>query len=844
MIEDKGSKKIVLPPFLLRRLEAFRVTKGEHATYVVRDKLHGTTTDFEPWQFFILEVLPGCETLETLQNVFRERFDREITRKDVEQFLGSLADRRMLDTAAAQHPLLAKYTKIGFIVEDGKAVPKSFAEAASRTAAAGSAAAGGAAAAAAPPASGSALSPAANAPAFSGSAEAASKGGGGGTGSVEPPLGMDWPDPKIKLFLFDPRPVLKWLAPALRPLWRIIYLTPLLLFMALYVGLYKDFDLIYDDTAALEGNFSLVAHLIFAWLTVHFLSSMSAAITATNYKVSVEKVGFYPTFGFMPRWCLKMTGANQLTRKQIMWTHAAPLITRLVLLSGGILLWYNTRGTHVKLSQIGLLLMFTCTVGLTLEAGNPLLKAHAYYILCAYLNEPRLRAKAFVAIFNRLRGNVYQAYDRKVLAIYGLCTLLWIAIVTLVIAHMLATYLVGDLHLNGSAIILISAFVGWMAWLTYRGLKKFGEDFDRKLQFDRWRARALPATAADAEEGELRTKKVSQWKVALGVCLLICLFLPYHYEPAGEFVIFPVMKEDLTTDTPGVIDEVFFDGGEFVKKGTVLARLAHENYESKFRTLTAQMEEQKHTIANLMTLPKPEAVQLAETQLQIAREREPYSRAKVERLLPLWKAGAVTQEEYETNVKEHAVDVQQVAEKIANLALVKTGPTADEIAAAQAKLDALSAERDGVQAKLDRTFIRMPFDGNILTLHLKDRINSYLDAGKPFASVESTGYVNAQVQVRESDLQFVRIGMKARAHATSYFFDDFNGKVIQIDRNVTDSKVGTWVNVIVQFENKDGRLHTGATGEAKIGPVTLPVWQAFTLSMEHFFLVDIWGWLP
>ena len=236
-----------------------------------------------------------------------------------------------------------------------------------------------------------------------------------------------------------------------------------------------------------------MAHLIFAWLTVHFLGTLSAAVVATNYKVSVEKIGFYPTFGFMPRWCLKMTGANLLTRRQMMWTHSAPLFTRVVLLSLGVLVWYNTRNTHVKLSQIGLLTMFTCMVGLTLEAGNPLLKAHAYYILCAYLNEPHLRAKAFLALWNRLRGNVYQAYDRKVLAIYGLCTLTWIALVTLVIAHMLGKYLFGNLHLNGSAIIIICVFVGWMTWLTYKGLKKFGEDFDRQLQFDRWRSRALPS---------------------------------------------------------------------------------------------------------------------------------------------------------------------------------------------------------------------------------------------------------------------------------------------------------------------------------------------------------------
>jgi putative peptide zinc metalloprotease protein len=683
-------------------------------------------------------------------------------------------------------------------------------------------------------------------PAFGASssrAEPSSSGAEGAAQPGEPPFGMDWPDPKFKILLFDPRPMLKWLAPALKPLWRVLYLTPLLLYMALYVGLYREFDLIVEDlTAILDNKFSLLTHLIFAWLTVHLVSSIAVAVVATNYKVPVEKVGLCLIFGFMPRWCLEMNGANLMTRRQLMWTHAAPLFARLVLLSLGILVWYKARGVHETLSQSCLLIVFLCTVGLLLQAGNPLLKAHAYYILCAYLNEPHLRGKAFLSIWNKLRGNVYQHYDRKALTVYGLCTMLWIFVTTLVIAHLLATYLIGDLRLNGSGIVIVCGFVAWMTWLTFRGLKKFGEEFDRKLQFDRWRARALPVS--DIVEGEVKSKRIKHWKMALAICLLLSLFLPYRYESAGEFVVFPVLRNDLTTDTPGVIREVFFDGGEFVKKGTVLARLADDNYLAAYNTVTAQLEEQRQVIANLKGLPKAEAVQLAAAQLKIARMREPYSRAKVNRLRPLAQAGAVTQEEFEASLKEHVLDLEQVAEKEANLKLVKAGPTAEEISAAEAKLAALVADRDGVQAKLDRTYIRMPFDGNILTLHLKNRVNSYLEIGKPFAAVESTGYVNAQVQIREADLQFVRIGMEARARATSHFFDEFKGRVVQIDRNVTSSRAGSWINVIVRFENEDGRLHTGATGEAKIGPVTLPVWQAFTLSLEHFILVDLWSWLP
>ena len=50
--------------------------------------------------------------------------------------------------------------------------------------------------------------------------------------------------------------------------------------------------------------------------------------------------------------------------------------------------------------------------------------------------------------------------------------------------------------------------------------------------------------------------------------------------------------------------------------------------------------------------------------------------------------------------------------------------------------------------------------------------------------------------------------------------------------------------MIALYDNADGRLKTGMSGQAKLGSVSLPVWQAFTLSIERFFLVTVWSWFP
>ena len=301
----------------------------------------------------------------------------------------------------------------------------------------------------------------------------------------------------------------------------------------------------------------------------------------------------------------------------------------------------------------------------------------------------------------------------------------------------------------------------------------------------------------------------------------------------------------LSTDTPGLIEAVFFEGGESVKQGTVLAQLSHADYAAQIKVLDAKIDEQAAILRNLETLPRPEEVKLAQEALEVQRTREAFSREKVPRLEKMYKAGAVSFEEYDNARKEYLTDAQQVVQKQAELALVKAPVTASQIEAAEAKLASLKEERATYEAKLERTVLRMPFDGNILTLHLKDKINSYLEKGAPFAALEYTGVVTAEVDVPEPDIEFVKLGATVRLRPTSYYDDkEFDGTVTTIDRNVTTKSTGNVIKVIATIENRAGQLKTGMTGRAKIEGVTMPVWQAFTRSVARFFKITVWSWIP
>ncbi len=282
-----------------------------------------------------------------------------------------------------------------------------------------------------------------------------------------------------------------------------------------------------------------------------------------------------------------------------------------------------------------------------------------------------------------------------------------------------------------------------------------------------------------------------------------------------------------------------------MKQGTVLATLAHDDYLAEIKVLKAQIEEQKAVVDNLKTLPKPEEVKLAEQQLEVQRAQEAYSREKEPRMEKMYRLGAVSFEEYDTARKDHLVDIQQTLQKQAELALVKVPVTADQIAAAEAKLVSLREQLASYEAKVVRTSLKMPFDGNILTLHLQDKTNSYLEKGAPFASLEYTGVVTAQIEVAEADINKVKIGATVRARAVSYFDDkEFPGKVTLIDRNVTVKPTGNVIMVIATIDNRDGLLKTGMAGQAKVDGITMPVWRAYSLAIIRFVEIQMWSWLP
>ena len=835
-------QKVALPAYLPQRMQAFRIGSGDRQSYVVRDKLLGKSYDFEPWQFFTLEVLPGCEEQAKLASVFEDRFGYPLPIADLQAFFASLADANLLDEQAKKHPLLAQFATKTYEIEDGRAKVKSFraaVENASRTS----------------PPNESGEYPKRNpgpAPAPLGEAKGATRSSASPTGKpieadtelpagVQDAVGLDPRAVRAMWVLFNPTPLLRVLTPLLTPFKVAVYFLPLVALAAVFVAVqYR--HLIEEDMVRLLAGMSFFEHAAISMVTLNLLVTFTSALLAFKYRATVSGIGIVILLSFLPRFAPRIGHVEQLARNERMWLHAGPLLVRITVFSFSVLTWYATRHNNGLAPQVALVLGSISLFGLLISA-NPLIKSSGYYLLAAFTNEPHLRGRAFRTVLNRLKGNTYRQSDDTIFATYAILSVVFMAVVALAAAALVGTAF-AQLHLGGTGLVLMAVIAFVLLQRLRRYFAQIEAAYERSLQFDRWRKRTLPAEVTDeAVEPEKKTFASFFWRAA-ALCVFAVMFLPYSYTPGGSFIAYPMLQQTITSDASGVIREVYFDGGEFVKQGTVIARLDTADQQAQVDVLTAKMAEQQAVIDELKSRPRREDVELAERALEVEEARVAFSKAQVARAHIMYDKGAISLEELEDARREYEVDLLQVEERRAALQVAKMGAPRDEIQAAIAKLESLRTERDAHTEKVQRTALIMPFDGTLLDLRLKEKGNAYYNRGDTLATVEQTGQVTIEIEVPEPDMEYVRLGAIVRARPTAYSTQLFEGKVDKIDSVVTEKPFGNVVKVIAVIDNPDGRIKNGMSGYAKIDGPSLPVWQAFSQAVMRFVNVQVWSWVP
>ena len=653
----------------------------------------------------------------------------------------------------------------------------------------------------------------------------------------------------------DPGRLFLSLAHWMYPLRKLVYVLPALVLLGLG-SILGNSDVFMEEVVALRDRLNLFQHLIFSMLTVNLLTQVGRGMVCQYVGADVSAFGIRLLLGVIPRFGIQTHDIYKLGKAEQLWTHATPVLIRLGIFGLASCLWLMSRGRGTELSTLCLLLTIASLTSFILTI-NPLIKANGYLLLSAWLEIPGLREKANRALIERFSGGNPQRRNEEenqfALQAYAVASMIFVVAAGMLLITITARWL--EFSYKGTGVALFLVTLGYLVYYFRQNIvakrrrrshrisviqkrleRRHGEAAAK--QFERQVARVMTKKTFDP-------RKIWNWKSGIVLLILaVIASLPYPYETGGAVSVMPKQRQEIFAEIEGTVQEVFFNGGEAVVAGTVLARQMSADERNNLVTNEAAIREQQAKLDQLLNSPTVEELQLAIQRLDTARTEARFKRESADRLLPLSESGDISVDSYEEARRKADVSQMEALEAEANLAKVKAGPHPQEIDAARFELERLTEQRRYYQDKVDMTELVMPFDGRIVTRNLDFMRGNYLDEGDLFAVVENDETVIVEVEVPESDIADVEVGARVKVKVWAYSGETFVGAVKEISPAVEDDREYRVVVVTTEVPNPDGLLRSGMTGFAKVESGTKPVIVAFTRMFVRFFLIKIWSWLP
>jgi HlyD family secretion protein len=230
----------------------------------------------------------------------------------------------------------------------------------------------------------------------------------------------------------------------------------------------------------------------------------------------------------------------------------------------------------------------------------------------------------------------------------------------------------------------------------------------------------------------------------------------------------------------GQVLEVLADFNDEVKQGQVLARIDPKTYET-------QIEQGNAQIANARASLNQALASQRNAQLDYDRKAELVQRQLVAR---------------------SDVDLARAALDQANA----------QVASARAQIQQQTAATQTTRVNLDRTVIRSPVNGVVLTRSIEpgQTVAASLQAPELFTIAEDLSQMKIELAVDEADIGQVKPGQGVSFTVDAFPDRQFRGEVQQVRLSATTTNNVVTYPVVVNVDNADGILLPGLTVNAEI----------------------------
>jgi HlyD family secretion protein len=230
----------------------------------------------------------------------------------------------------------------------------------------------------------------------------------------------------------------------------------------------------------------------------------------------------------------------------------------------------------------------------------------------------------------------------------------------------------------------------------------------------------------------------------------------------------------------GLVTDVLVDFNSPVKKGDILLKIDPSTYQ-------AQIEQGAAQIASAQA-------QLRQAQATLRNATLDYQR------------------------KSDLGRQQLVARSDVDLARTALEQAQAQVGSAQAQIRQQTASTQTTRVNLQRTVIRSPVNGVVLTRKIErgQTVAASLQAPELFTIAEDLAKMKIELAVDESDIGQVKVGQAVSFSADAFPDRKFKGVVEQVRLSATTSNNVVTFPVVVTVDNSDGTLLPGLTVNAEI----------------------------
>jgi HlyD family secretion protein len=264
----------------------------------------------------------------------------------------------------------------------------------------------------------------------------------------------------------------------------------------------------------------------------------------------------------------------------------------------------------------------------------------------------------------------------------------------------------------------------------------------------------------------------------------------------------PEQLVNVSPKTTGIMTRLLVEEGDRVSQGQIIAYMDDSNLRGQFTQAQGQLAKAQADLAKMEAGNRVEEIGQAQARLESAEADLSLAEADLKRNQGLYESGAIARQAYDQTRTVRDTAQAKLMEVQQALALSQAGSRTEDIAAAKAQVISAEGTLQTIQAQVNDTIVRAPFNGVVSRKYADPgAFVAPTTAGSSVSSATSSSILSLAsanrvvANVAESRISQIKLGQPVTITADAFPGKTFEGRVSQIatqaivEQNVTSFEV-------------------------------------------------------